>query len=206
MSAIRLLIVDDHPVVREGLRIVFSLCKDFDVVGAAENGPAAVEAFERLRPDVTLTDLWMPDMDGLELAAALRKLEPAAKVIILTSFETRADVDRALASQVDGFLLKASPTEEILDSVRRVHSGLTALSTHLMRNSRNQKDLPRLTSREVEVLERVVHGYRNQQIAQELEISLSTVKFHLNRILEKLGAQDRTEAAIMAVRDGFIRL
>jgi DNA-binding NarL/FixJ family response regulator len=206
LRSIRLLIVDDHPVVREGLRAVLSQHADFVVVGEAQDGLAAVEAWRRLRPDVTLMDLRLTGMDGAEAIAAIRQIDPAARVIVITSFETRADVERALTAGARGLLLKSMPAEQLMDSVRRVHSGLKAIDSQLMQRFRVAGALPDLTAREIDVLRRVVQGQRNQQIADALDVSLSTVKFHLNQILAKLDARDRTEAAMIAVREGIVRL
>lgn len=203
---IRVLLVDDHPVVREGLRTAMQGHADFEITGEAANGPAAIKEYERLHPDVVLLDLRLPGVEGHEVISAIRRLDPKARIIVLTSFDTKTDVNRAMAAGAQGFLLKTLTGKEIMGVIRKVHAGGKVLDPEILKQRPPTSCLTRLTLREIEVLECVAQGCRNTEIAAKLGISIDTVKFHLKQIMEKIGAQDRTEAAMIAVRDGVIRL
>jgi two-component system NarL family response regulator len=203
---IRLLVVDDHPVVLEGLRALFARLPDCEVVGEANSGEAALADYRRLAPDVVVLDLRLPGMDGAAAIAELLELDPQARVVVLTSFGGDADIRRALAAGARGVVLKGAPADELIEAVQRVRAGETFLGRDAQAELTQGQDLPPLTSRELEVLELVASGLRNREVADALGLSISTVKVHVNRILDKLDAQDRTEAVTRALRRGLIAL
>ena len=206
---IRLLICDDHPVVRLGLRGMLESQSDFEVVAEAADGEEAVTLARQHRPDVILMDLRMPKMDGVEATRQIRSESSDARVLILTTYETDADVLRVVEAGALGFLLKDSPEEKIFGAIRDVSQGSSPLAssvaTRLIERLRgNNENI--LSTREVEILQLVAHGTNNKGIASELWISEATVKSHLNRVFDKLGAADRTSAVTAALRRGIIRL
>ncbi len=203
---IRVLVVDDHPVVREGLRAVLALRPDCAVVGEATDGEAALASYERTRPDVVIMDLRLPGMGGAQAIATLCRRDPRARIIALTSFGGDAELQQALDSGAAGVLLKGASGEEVVDAVRRVYGGQRYLAQDVQQEISSGQALPTLTPREIEVLGLVAEGLRNREIANCLGLSLSTVKAHVNSILEKLDAQDRTEAVTRALRRGLISL
>jgi NarL family two-component system response regulator LiaR len=210
-EGIRILLVDDHAVVREGLRGFLELQDEFEIVGEAEDGEEAVREAERLRPDVILMDLVMPGLDGVGAMQALRESLPEARVIVLTSF---ADDDRllpAIQAGAAGYLLKDAQPAELARAVRAAHAGEALLDPSVAARlvdaiAQAPGDDPgeRLTPREREVLGLIAQGRPNKLIARELEISEKTVKAHVGRVLEKLGVSDRTQAALYAVRAGLV--
>jgi two-component system, NarL family, response regulator LiaR len=210
-EAIRILLVDDHAVVREGLRAFLELQHEFEIVGEAEDGQEAVGEAERLRPDVILMDLVMPGLDGVGAMQALRESLPEARVIVLTSF---ADDDRllpAIQAGAAGYLLKDAQPAELARAVRAAHAGEALLDPSVaarlvdaIAQAPASDPGERLTPREREVLELIAQGRPNKLIARELEISEKTVKAHVGRVLEKLGVSDRTQAALYAVRTGLV--
>lgn len=208
-QAIRVLIVDDHPVVREGLHAVLNQMPEFRVVGDALDGEEAIHLFQELRPDVTVMDLRLPKRSGLEACRAIRKLDPRAKILALTSSEEGLDVKAALAAGAAGFLFKGASGAEVAESIRRVHAGERPLSAEARLQLDRQPSTTgttALTDRELEILGLVAQGLRNQMIADRLSLSLGTVKIHLNNLMSKLEVQDRTGAAMMALKKGLIRL
>jgi two-component system, NarL family, response regulator LiaR len=210
-DAIRILLVDDHAVVREGLRGFLELQDEFEIVGEAEDGQEAIREAERLRPDVILMDLVMPGLDGVGAMRALRESLPEARVIVLTSF---ADDDRllpAIQAGAAGYLLKDAQPAELARAVRAAHAGEALLDPSVaarlvdaIAEAPGSDPSERLTPREREVLELIAQGRPNKLIARELEISEKTVKAHVGRVLEKLGVTDRTQAALYAVRAGLV--
>ncbi|HET7480828.1 MAG TPA: response regulator transcription factor [Rubrobacteraceae bacterium] len=208
MGRIKLLIADDHPVVRMGLRGMLDGQEDFEVVGEVENGAQAVEATERLRPDVVLMDLRMPEMDGVAATTRIVERTPEARVLVLTTSDSGADILRAVEIGATGYILKDAPREELFRAVRAAAEGKPLLApdvaAHLMNRVRWPSD-EALSSREIEVLELVAQGTSNRNIAGKLWISEATVKSHLLHIYGKLGASDRASAVSVAMKRGILR-
>lgn len=205
---IKLLIADDHPVVRMGLRGMLDGQEDFEVVAEVENGVQAVEAAERLRPDVVLMDLRMPEMDGVTATTRIVERTPGVRVLVLTTSDSGADILRAVEIGATGYILKDAPREELFRAVRAAAEGKPLLApdvaAHLMNRVRWPSD-EALSSREVEVLELVAQGTSNRNIAGKLWISEATVKSHLLHIYGKLGASDRASAVSVAMKRGILR-
>jgi DNA-binding NarL/FixJ family response regulator len=210
-DAIRILIVDDHAVVREGLRAFLDLQDGFDVVGEAGDGDEAIATAERLRPDVVLMDLVMPRRDGIAAMRVLRERVPTARVIVLTSFLDEDKLLPALRAGAAGYLLKNAQPQELERAVRAAHAGEAVLDpvvgarlVEALASGHDDEPIDRLTPREREVLELVGRGYPNKRIARELEVAEKTVKTHVGHVLAKLGVTDRTQAAVIAVRAGLV--
>ena len=208
---IRVLVVDDHAVVREGLRAFLELQEGIDVVGEAEDGREAVEAAARLRPDVILMDLVMPRLDGVTAMRLLREGVPGARVIALTSFLDDDLLLPALRAGAAGYLLKNARPQELVRAVRAAHAGQALLDpvvaarlVERLAADGGEEPLDRLTPREREVLVLVGRGFPNKLIARELDLSEKTVKTHVGHVLAKLGVGDRTQAAVVAVRAGLV--
>ena len=208
-ETIRLLICDDHPVVRSGLRGMLESQPDLEVVAEAANGDEAIEFARRHHPDVVLMDLRMPKTDGVTATQRITTENPTANILILTTYETDADVVRAVGAGALGFLLKDAPEERIFSAIRDVARGTSPLSpsvaARLVERMRGENDNV-LSHREVEILQLVAQGVNNKGIASRLWISEATVKSHLNRVFDKLGAVDRTSAVTAALKRGIIRL
>jgi two-component system, NarL family, response regulator LiaR len=203
------LVVDDHEVVREGLRAFLELQDGIDVAGEAADGEEAIAAAERLEPDVVLMDLVMPKLDGLAAMRGLRDRVPRARVIVLTSFLDDDKLLPALRAGAAGYLLKNAPPPELARAVRAAHAGEALLdpvvAARLVETLAGDGDpLDRLTPREREVLELIGRGFPNKRIARRLEVSEKTVKTHVGHVLAKLGVTDRTQAAVVAVRAGLV--
>ena len=208
---IRILIADDHPIVREGLSAVLETQPDFAIVGDAANGTQAVERAAALRPDVILLDLQLPELDGVAALRAIRAADPAARVIIFTAFDTDERILSAVQAGAQGYLLKGAPREELFQAIRVVHAGGSLLqpvvAARLLRQVSATPALPEsLTERELEVLRLLAKGRQNKEIAGELVISERTVKFHVSAILAKLGVGNRTEAVSKAAQVGLVEL
>jgi DNA-binding NarL/FixJ family response regulator len=209
--AIRILITDDHPIVREGLSAVLETQADFAIVGEAASGAQAVERAAALRPDVILLDLELPELDGVAALRAIRAADPQAKVIIFTAFDTDERILGAVQAGAQGYLLKGAPREELFQAIRVVHSGGSLLqpvvAARLLRQVSGPPTLPEsLTERELEVLRLLAKGRQNKEIASELVISERTVKFHVSAILAKLAVGNRTEAVSKAAQLGLVEL
>ena len=211
---IRILVADDHPIVRDGLIAVLNTQPDFDVIGEAATGPEAIAHADRLRPDVVLLDLEMPEMDGLATLEHLRQRDPTIKVIIFTAFDTDERVLKAIQAGAQGYLLKGVPREDVFQAVRVVHAGGTLLQpvivSKLLRQVEHDQhaanDPDALTERERDVLRLMARGLTNKAIAAELVITERTVKFHVSAILSKLDAGNRTEAVTLAAQQGLVDL
>jgi DNA-binding NarL/FixJ family response regulator len=204
---ITILLVDDHTVVRAGLRAMLS-DPDFEVVGEAGDGAEGIERAIALRPTVVLMDLQMPGTDGIAATQKIKLASPSTNVVVLTTFETEADVSRAVAAGAIGYLLKDSPRAAIVDAVRAAAKGRATFSpeaaTHLVNRARG--DMPLLSKRELDVLERVAKGASNREIASALRVSEATVKTHLLHVFEKLGVNDRTAAVTVAIERKLLRI
>lgn len=203
---IRVLLADDHPVVREGLAAMINRRPDMTVVAEASNGREAVQLFRVHQPDVTLVDLRMPEMDGLEVIGNLRQQFPAARTVVLTTFDDDEDIYRALRAGAKGYLLKDAPREQLLECIRTVHQGDSYLPSGVASRLAERVSGAELTGRELEVLRLLALGRSNKEIGSELHITESTVKVHVKNILHKLKVNGRTEAATSAVRRGLVRL
>ena len=208
---IRILVADDHPVVREGLVAILSTQADFDVVGEAADGAAVVAHVAALRPDVALLDLVMPGMDGVEALEQLRERHLETRTIVFTAFDTDERLLRAVQAGAQGYLLKGVPRDDIFRAIRIVHSGGSLLTplvvSRLLRGRASEEEQPfALTPRELDVLRLLAHGLQNKEIAAALTIGERTVKFHVGSVLRKLGAGNRTEAVATAAQRGLISL
>lgn len=204
--SIRVFSVDDHALLREGIAAVITNEPDMVMVAQAATGREAVQLFQKHRPDVTLMDLRLPDMSGIEAMIAIRTGSPDAKIIILTTFEGDVEMQRALQAGARGYLLKSMPPREIVAAIRQVHAGRKSIPAEVARELAEHMGEETLTAREIDVLSRVAGGNRNRDIAEQLVISEETVKVHMKHIMEKLGASDRTEAVAIAIRRGIIEL
>ncbi len=206
---VRVLITDDHPVVRTGLRGMISGEPGFDVVGEAENGKEALVLTGELRPDVVLMDLRMPEMDGVTAIRHIKEEYPEVQILVLTTYESDADILRAIETGATGYLLKDTPREELFVAIRLVAQGKSPLApgvaARLMQRMRGPEE-EGLSTREIEVLELVARGTSNKEIAKRLWVSETTVKSHMLHIFDKLGVTDRTAAVTAALKRGIIRL
>ena len=205
-TPLRVFSVDDHPLFREGIAAIINSQSDMFLAGAATNGNEAIETFRDIKPDVTLLDLQLPDLNGIEVLIAIRNEFPDARIIILTTFEKDVEIQRALKAGAQGYLLKSSPPKQMLETIRQVHRGKKSVSPELAAKLAEHIADESLSEREVEVLRHVAEGDRNRDIAQRLYIAEETVKVHLRHIMGKLGATDRTHSVAIAARRGIIYL
>jgi DNA-binding NarL/FixJ family response regulator len=203
---IRILSVDDHPLLREGLATIISNESDMVLVSAASNGAEGIREYRAHRPDVTLMDLRLPDLSGIDAMIAIRAEFPEARVIILTTFEGDVEIQRALKAGARGYILKNMPPDELVATIRQVHAGKKRIPHEVAAHLADHMSDEDLTAREVQVLRSIAGGNRNRDIANLLFISEETVKSHIKHIMEKLRAKDRTEAIAIAVRRGIIQL
>jgi DNA-binding NarL/FixJ family response regulator len=206
---IRLLVADDHPVVRDGLRAMLATQPDMELVGEAATGTEAVAHARALRPDVVLMDLQMPDLDGPGAIAALRQQVPEVQVLVLTTYGTDADITRAVDAGATGYLLKDAPREQLFGAIRSAARGESVLSPSVATRVLGRMRAPAeeaLSPRELEILQAVARGLSNKDIGRRLYVSEATVKTHLLRIFSKLGVDDRTAAVTVALERGIIRL
>ncbi len=200
---ISVMIADDHPLLRSGIAAVLTASPRFSVVCQAEDGISAVELHRRWRPDVTLMDLQMPGMNGIEATRAIRQLDPEARIVILTTFAGDVQVTRALKAGAAGYLLKNTAPEALGDCIVSVHAGRRALPPAVAASLVDSFQLDALSKREVEVLRLVSGGNSNQRVADELGLREDTIKAHMKAILQKLDARDRTHAVMIAIRRGY---
>jgi DNA-binding NarL/FixJ family response regulator len=203
---IRLLVVDDHLVVRMGLVALLNRQKDFKVVGEAEDGAQAVEKYREHRPDVCLMDIRMPKLTGMQALTAIRAEFPEARVLMLTTYDGDSDIHGALAAGASGYLLKDVEGEELVHAIREVHGGGRYLPAEVAQRLAERGATPQLTPREIEVLELLAKGLSNKEIASVLNFTDFTAKAHVRNILEKLGVEDRTSAVTEALHRGIVHL
>ena len=201
-----ILCVDDHPLVRKGIAAILANETDMKLVAEAGSGSEAVDAFRQFHPDVTLMDLRMPGMDGIEATKQIRQIDPEAKIIALTSYDGDQEIYRALEAGVRGYILKESVHTEIVRAIRVVHSGKRLMPPEVAERLSEHFPQVALTPREIEVLQYVAKGFGNKEIGVRLGTAAGTVKMHLQNILSKLGASDRTHAVTLAIRRGIIHI
>ena len=211
MPSIRILIVDDHPVTREGLHSALDLEDGVEVVGESASGEEAVEVSTTLKPDIVFMDVRMPGMGGIEATKAIRQTSPDTRVILFTVDESRASISEAIQAGVSGYLLKDASAEELVKAARLAMEGKAVIHPQLTRAfieevqfADKRPDVPALSAREKEILQKVAYGATTKEVAHDLGISPHTVKTHLERIFEKLGANDRAQAVAIAIRSGLV--
>ena len=204
VSSIRILIVDDHPLIREGVAAVLSAQTDMSLVGEATTGREAIESFRRYLPDVTLMDLRMPDMNGIDAISVIRAEFPAARIVVLTTYAGDVQALGALKAGASGYLLKSMLRKDLLETIRAVHSGKRRIPPEIATDIAEHAAEDSLTAREIDVLRGVAAGKSNKLIAAQLDISESTVKAHMKSILPKLDASDRTHAVMIALKRGIL--
>jgi len=209
MKKIRILIADDHPVVREGLAGMLAGQPDFEVVGVAINGDNAVELFDKHKPDVTLMDLQMPILDGVGAIEAIKAKNASALILVLTTFDSDSDILRAIEAGATGYMLKDTPREELFRALRATTAGESVLAPTVTARLMTRMRAPaeeNLSAREIEVLQLVARGNSNKEVGKALHISTATVKTHLIHIYNKLGVDDRTAAVTTAIEKNIITL
>ena len=208
-APVRLLIADDHPIVRAGFEGMLAEMSDLEVVGEAENGEEAVRLAQRLHPDVVLMDLRMPVVDGVEATNRIKEEDPGANILVLTTYDSDADILRAIEAGATGYLLKDTPREDLFRAIRAAARGQPVLAPSVTARLMQRAQTPArtaLSGREIEVLELVARGGSNKELARDLHLSEATVKSHLIHIFDKLGVTDRTAAVTVALERGILRL
>src|SRR5882724_11966029 len=202
LAPVRILSVDDHPLLREGIAAIVNSEPGMSLAGTASSGREAIEKYRELQPDVTLMDLRLPDLSGIDALIAIRSEFPSARIMMLTTFNGDVDIHRALKARACGYMLKSTPRKDLVDAIRRVHSGKKSVPPEVASHLAEHMSSEVLTEREIEVLRYLSGGNRNKDIANLLFISEETVKVHVKHIMEKLGATDRTRAMAIGVRRG----
>jgi DNA-binding NarL/FixJ family response regulator len=203
---IRVFAVDDHPLLRQGIAAIINSQPDMQLVAEASTGGEAIKRYREIRPDVTLMDLRLPDVSGIEAMIAICTEFTTARIILLTTFDGDVEIQRALEAGARAYMLKSMPPDELVDVIRQVHAGKKRVPPEVAAHLAEHYSDESLTPRELEVLSHVAGGNRNRDIAERLFISEETVKVHIKHIMEKLGASDRTQAITIAVRRGIIQL
>ena len=203
---IRVMVCEDHQIVREGLVALLQAHEDFQVVAEAGDGEAALALFRQHAPDVTLIDLRMPKKDGVEVIRTLRAELPESRFLVLTTYDSEDDISRALKAGASGYLLKGTNRTTMRDAIRLVHNGRRFIPPEIAERVLPGPAAEELTEREVEVLRRIAEGLSNREIGEQLGISESTVKTHVNRLLGKLGVTDRTKALVLALKRGLVQI
>jgi DNA-binding NarL/FixJ family response regulator len=203
-TAIRILTVDDHELLREGINAVVANQPDMIIAAEAGTGRQAIQMFQAVRPDITLMDLRLPDMHGIDAITAIRADFPSAKIIVLTTYKGDAQARRALKAGASGYLLKGMLRKELIETIRKVHAGKPGIPAEVAMDMAEYAVADALTSRELEVLREIAGGNANKMIAQTLSVTEDTVKAHVKSILSKLAASDRTHAVMIAVKRGFL--
>jgi DNA-binding NarL/FixJ family response regulator len=201
---IRTLVVDDHHVVRQGLVALLKVMSEIEIVGEASDGLQAIELHRALQPDITLMDLQLPNLGGVAAITRIRAVTPTARFIVLTTFDGDEDIFRSLQAGAKAYLLKGMTIDDLLNTIRLVHAGKTSISPTIAEKLAARMGTQDLTARELAVLERIVAGRANKEIASDLAISEATVKTHVNNLLSKLGVSDRTNAATVAIQRGLV--
>lgn len=203
---IRVLVVEDHNVVRQGLVALLKVVEGLEVVGEAADGAEAVAQYRKQHPDVTLVDLRLPKMSGVDVIHRVRAEEPQARFIVLTTYDGDEDIYRALKAGAKAYLLKGMTSEDLISTIRTVHEGKSHIPAPIAEKLAERMGAEELTPREFDVLEQIVRGKSNKEIATELDVSEATVKTHINSLLGKLGVTDRTQAATAAIQRGIVPL
>jgi DNA-binding NarL/FixJ family response regulator len=203
---IRTMVVEDHHVVRQGLVALLNVMPEIEIVGEASDGLQAVELHRHLQPDITLMDLQLPNLGGVAAITRIRAETPAARFIVLTTFDGDEDIYRSLQAGAKAYLLKGMTIDDLLNTIRLVHAGKSSISPAIAEKLSERMASQDLTARELTVLERIVAGRANKEIASDLAISEATVKTHINNLLSKLGVSDRTNAATVAIQRGLVHL
>lgn len=205
-GSIRVLIVEDHNVVRQGLAALLNMADGLEVVGEAADGVEAIAQFRKHQPDITLMDLRLPRMSGVDAIERIRMETPQARFIVLTTYDGDEDIYRALKAGARAYLLKGMTSEDLIGTIRTVHAGKSHIPPAIAERLAERVSAHELTPREFDVLEQIVYGKSNKEIAAELEVSEATVKTHINSLLGKLGVTDRTQAATAAIQRGIVPL
>ena len=204
-SKLKILIVDDHAIVRDGLAAILKFQKDMTVVGEADDGQSAIQKAQELRPDIILMDLMMPNMNGTDATAAIKRILPNTQILILTSYGTSSDLSRAFKNGATGAITKSLPKEELLAAIRNVANGTRVASSEIEQTLKEEADMPSLTPRQLEILHSLTRGLTNDDIAREFGVSKAGVKFHLLTVFRKLNVANRSEAVSYALRHHLVR-